>query len=38
MDELKIEYVPIDSLIPYSNNAKLHPTVQIEHIANSVRL
>lgn len=36
MDELKIEYVPIDSLIPYANNAKIHDEAQIEQIAKSM--
>lgn len=33
---LKIEYVPIDSINPYPNNAKLHPAEQIEQIKNSI--
>lgn len=33
---LKIEYVPIDSISPYPNNAKLHPAEQIEQIKNSI--
>ena len=39
MDELslKIEYVPIDSIKPYSRNAKLHPQEQIEQIKESIR-
>lgn len=36
MDELKIEYVPIDSLISYTNNAKIHNEAQIEQIAKSM--
>lgn len=35
--ELKIEYLPIDSLTPYANNAKLHPAEQIEQIKKSIR-
>jgi len=34
--ELKIEYVPIDSIKPYSKNAKLHPAEQIEQIKASI--
>lgn len=32
MDRLKIEYVDINSVRPYENNAKLHPEAQIEQI------
>ena len=34
--DLKIEYVPIDSIKPYSKNAKLHPQEQIEQIKKSI--
>ena len=34
--ELKIEYVNIDSIKPYENNAKLHPQEQIEQIKKSI--
>lgn len=37
MDELKIEYVPIDSIEPYAKNAKLHPAEQIEQIKKSIQ-
>lgn len=37
MSELKIEYVPINSIKPYENNAKLHPDEQIEQIKQSIR-
>lgn len=37
MDKLKIEYVPIDSIKPYKNNAKLHPDEQVEQICNSIK-
>ena len=37
MDKLKIEYVPLDSIKPYKNNAKLHPDEQVEQICNSIR-
>ncbi len=36
MEKLKIEYVDIDSIKPYVNNAKLHPTEQIEQIKKSI--
>lgn len=32
MDKLKIEYVNIDSIKPYSKNAKRHSKKQIEQI------
>ena len=35
--ELKIEYVPIDSIKPYEKNAKLHPAEQIEQIKASIK-
>lgn len=35
--DLKIEYVPIDSIKPYSKNAKLHPAEQIEQIKASIK-
>ena len=34
--ELKIEYVDINSIKPYNNNAKLHPKEQIEQIKKSI--
>lgn len=34
---LKIEYIPIDELKEYENNAKLHPQEQIEQIKNSIK-
>ena len=34
--ELKIEYVDIDSIKPYKNNAKQHPKEQIEQIKKSI--
>lgn len=36
MQKLKIEYVKIDSIKPYLNNAKLHPAEQIEQIKKSI--
>ena len=36
MEKLKIEYVPIDSIKKYRNNAKLHPEEQIEQIKKSI--
>jgi ParB-like chromosome segregation protein Spo0J len=35
--ELKIEYVPIDSLKKYANNAKIHTEKQIQQIADSMQ-
>ena len=35
-DRLKVEYVDIDSINPYPNNAKLHPAEQIEQIKKSI--
>lgn len=37
MDKLKIEYVDINSIKPYKNNAKEHPQEQIEQIKNSIK-
>lgn len=34
---LKIEYVDISSIRPYKNNAKLHPSEQIEQIKKSIQ-
>lgn len=34
---LKIEYLDINELKPYKNNAKLHPQEQIEQIKNSIK-
>ena len=36
MNELKIEYVPIDSVKMYAKNAKLHPESQVEQIKKSI--
>ena len=36
MQKLEIEYVNIDSIKPYKNNAKLHPKEQIEQIKKSI--
>ena len=38
MERLKIEYVDIDSIKPYENNAKLHPQEQIDQIKKSIEL
>ena len=35
--ELKIEYLPIDELKPYANNAKEHPAEQVEQIKKSIQ-
>ena len=37
MPTLKIETVSIDTVIPYINNAKLHPAEQIDQIAASIK-
>lgn len=34
--DLKIEYVPIDEIKPYAQNAKLHPQEQVEQIKKSI--
>lgn len=34
--KLKIEYIPIGELTPYSGNAKTHPAEQIEQIKRSI--
>lgn len=36
-NELSIEYVNIDELRPYENNAKIHTKVQIEQIKSSIK-
>jgi len=38
MEQLKIEYVDINSIKPYKNNAKLHPKEQIEQIKQSIEM
>lgn len=37
MDKLKIEYINLDDIKTYSNNAKLHPAEQIEQIKKSIQ-
>ena len=34
--KLKVEYIPIDSIKPYENNAKIHTPEQIEQIKTSI--
>lgn len=34
--QLKIEYVPIEDIKPYANNAKTHPAEQVEQIKKSI--
>ena len=34
--ELKIEYLPIETIAPYENNAKVHTAEQIEQIKKSI--
>ena len=36
MPELKVETVPTDALLEYRNNAKLHPSEQVDQIAQSI--
>ena len=38
MQKLKIEYVDINSIKPYKNNAKQHPKEQIEQIKTSIEM
>jgi len=38
MEKLKIEYVDIDSIQPYENNAKQHPRTQIDQIKTSIAM
>lgn len=38
MEKLKIEYVDINSIKPYENNAKQHPRTQIEQIKTSIEM
>lgn len=38
MNKLKIEYVDINSIKPYKNNAKEHPREQIEQIKKSIEM
>lgn len=35
--KLKVEYIPINSIIPYENNAKIHTDEQIEQIKRSIK-
>lgn len=35
--KLKVDYIPIEQLKPYENNAKIHTQEQIEQIKNSIR-
>lgn len=37
MPELEIINVPVDELVPYAQNAKLHPHEQVDQIAESIR-
>lgn len=37
MDKLKIEYISLDDIKTYKNNAKLHPAEQIEQIKKSIQ-
>ena len=35
--KLEVQYIPIDDLKPYENNAKIHTDEQIEQIKNSIK-
>ena len=35
--KLKVEWIETDKLIPYANNAKLHPSEQVSQIAASIQ-
>lgn len=35
--KLKVEYIPIDDIKPYENNAKIHTEEQIEQIKKSIK-
>lgn len=35
--KLKVEYIPIEKLTPYENNAKIHTEEQVEQIAESIQ-
>lgn len=37
MNELKIEYIPLDDLKPYDKNARLHTETDLKTIENSIR-
>ena len=37
MEKLKIEYIDINSIKPYRNNAKMHPKKHIEQIKKSIK-
>jgi len=37
MENLKIEYIPIERLTPYAGNSKIHTKEQVKHIANSIK-
>lgn len=37
MSQMVIKWVDPGTLVPYPANAKLHPTAQVEHIANSIK-
>lgn len=34
--ELKIEYLPIETIVPYESNAKVHTAEQVEQIKKSI--
>lgn len=38
MDNLKIEYLPVDDLVPYQNNARKHTNTDVSAIAKSIEM
>lgn len=36
MSDLEIHVLPVSELVPYANNAKLHPHEQVDQIASSI--
>lgn len=37
MQEMNVEWLSPNDLVPYEGNAKIHPADQVEHIANSIK-
>ena len=37
MNELKIEYIPLEDLTPYEKNARIHTEVDLATIENSIK-
>lgn len=38
MDNLKIEYLPVEDLVPYQNNARKHTNTDVSAIAKSIEM